>query len=236
MDNQTEIVNAPQEPSGDPAAVAFESLREEVALVRRAIAGLAAERAANQTPDYSEALGQIMRATQVVAAHLKALAAMPALRLTANNWSQEIAAAGENVRQTDHHMLTRAIEAFQIGARDIGDRLHSARDGERQNMWLLVTGLGGVLVGMFLWGVLAGPVLRAVPESWHWPERLAANIIGLDAENAGERLIQSSAPDMWRDIVRGYRLMDQNREAIAQCEKAKGSARAKKPVRCELRM
>lgn len=157
MDNQTEVVNAAQEPSGDPAAVAFESLREEVALVRRAIAGLAAERAANETPDYSEALGQIMRATQVAAAHLRALAAMPALRLTANNWSQEIAVAGENVRQADHHMLTRAIEALQIAARDIGDRLHSARDAERQNMWLLVTGIGGVLVGIFLWVVLVGP-------------------------------------------------------------------------------
>ncbi len=207
-----------------------------MALVRRAIAGLAAERAANQTPDYSEALGQIMRATQAAAAHLRALAAMPALRLTANNWSQEIAAAGENVRQADHHMLTRAIEALQIAARDIGRRLHSARDAERQNMWLLATGIGGVLVGIFLWGALVGPVLRAVPESWHWPERLAANVIGLDEENAGERLIQTSAPDMWRDIVRGYRLMDRNREAIARCEKAKAGARVNMSVSCELRM
>ena len=40
----------------DPATLAFEALREEVALVRRAVAGLAAERAAIEIPDYSEEL------------------------------------------------------------------------------------------------------------------------------------------------------------------------------------
>ena len=46
----------------DPATLAFEALREEVGLVRRAVAGLSAERAANETPDYSETLGKILRA------------------------------------------------------------------------------------------------------------------------------------------------------------------------------
>ena len=47
----------------DPATLAFEALREEVALVRRAVAGLAAERTSIEIPDYSETLGQIMRAS-----------------------------------------------------------------------------------------------------------------------------------------------------------------------------
>ena len=45
----------------DPAPLAFEALRGEVALVRRAVAGLAAERASIDIPDYSETLGQIIR-------------------------------------------------------------------------------------------------------------------------------------------------------------------------------
>jgi hypothetical protein len=64
----------------DPATLAFEALREEVALVRRAVAGLAAERASIDFPDYSETLGQIMRASSAIRQSVKALAEMPALR------------------------------------------------------------------------------------------------------------------------------------------------------------
>jgi hypothetical protein len=65
----------------DPATLAFEAPREEVALVRRAIAGLSAERASIEIPDYSETLGQIMRASAVTAPSLKALAEMSGLIL-----------------------------------------------------------------------------------------------------------------------------------------------------------
>lgn len=58
----------------DPATLAFEALREEVAFVRRAVAWLAAERASIEIPDYSETLGQIMRVSSATRQSVKALA------------------------------------------------------------------------------------------------------------------------------------------------------------------
>jgi hypothetical protein len=71
-----------------------------------------------------------------------------------------------------------------------------------------------------------------MPESWHWPERIAADIVGLDQEATGARLIESAAPDRWRDIVFGYRVVSDNRDAIAQCKK--GSTNKRESVRCAI--
>jgi hypothetical protein len=51
-----------QVPPDDSAAAAFEALREEVALVRRAVCGLAAERATTTIPYYSQTLANILQA------------------------------------------------------------------------------------------------------------------------------------------------------------------------------
>lgn len=47
------------EPNAAPAALAFDTLREAVALMRRAVVELAAERTAIEIPDYSETLAKI---------------------------------------------------------------------------------------------------------------------------------------------------------------------------------
>lgn len=60
----------------DPAAVAFEALRREVALLNVALAGLAAERAS--APDYSETLGEIAQGVRVAVGRIGKLAASPA--------------------------------------------------------------------------------------------------------------------------------------------------------------
>jgi hypothetical protein len=67
----------PAHADADPATLVFEALRTEVALVRRAVAGLSAERASIEIPHYSETLGQIMRASAATAQNLKALAVRP---------------------------------------------------------------------------------------------------------------------------------------------------------------
>ena len=58
------------------------------------------------------------------------------------------------------------------------------------------------------------PCLRAGfgPSAW----RRAFSRV-LDEETAGVRLIKTAAPDRWRDIVAGYRILSDNRAAIAQC-------------------
>ena len=119
---------APQEQSSDdPAAVVFEALREEVALVRRAVAGLAAERAATAIPDYSETLGKILQASVFAARQIKALVELPALRLTPDGMGREIAAAGETARRADHVALTQASTALREIAHELKGQAQSAR-------------------------------------------------------------------------------------------------------------
>ena len=228
MDNDAEATQ-PQAPA-DPAALAFEALREEVALLRRGVAGLAAERAAIDIPDYSETLGQIMRTSAATAASLKTLGAMPALRLTARDWGHEIAAASEHARRSDQEALTGVRDVFQQATHDMAASLSSARLAENQRRWLLWTGAVGILAGMLLWAIDAGAVARAMPESWYWPERMAARILRLDREAAGARLIETTAPDRWRDIILGYRILFDNRDAIAHCQEA--ATHETKPTRC----
>ena len=228
MNNDAEATQ-PEAPA-DPAALAFEALREEVALLRRGVAGLAAERAAIEIPDYSETLGQIMRTSAATATGLKSLGAMPALRLTAQDWGREIAAASEPARHADQEALTCARDAFQQAAHDMAASLSSARLAENQHRWLLWTGAVGILAGMLLWAVGAGAIARAMPESWYWPERMAARTLRLDREAAGARLIETAAPDRWRDIVLGYRIVSDNRDAIVHCQEA--ATHETMPTRC----
>ena len=214
----------------DPATLAFEALREEAALVRRAIAGLAAERASIEVPDYSETLGQIMRASAATAHSLKALAEMPALRLSAKDWSHEIATAAKEARHSDQQAFAEARHGFERMAVEMAAHLGSARSAESQRQWLVATTAGGVICGMLLLPIIVGPVVRAMPESWHWPERMAASLLGTDEETAGARLIKTASPERWRDIVAGYQIISDNRAAIAQCERSE--ARTASKIRC----
>lgn len=89
---------------------------------------------------------------------------------------------------------------------------------ERQLQWLVCTAVDGVVAGMLLWAVGAAPIARTIPESWHWPECMVANIIEMDQESAGARRIAIATPDTWGGIVRGHRIIDQNRDTITRCE------------------
>jgi hypothetical protein len=101
-------LRTPSQPDADPATLAFEALRAEVALVRRAVAGLSADRASIEIPDYSETLGQIMRGSAATAHNLKALAEMSALRRSAKDWGREIAFAAEDARRSDRQAFAHA--------------------------------------------------------------------------------------------------------------------------------
>ena len=77
----------------------------------------------------------------------------------------------------------------------------------------------GIAAGMLLFTIMIDLIVRLVPGSWLWPERMAASILRMDEETAGVHLIKTAAPDRWRDIVAGYTIFNNNRAAIAQCER-----------------
>jgi len=218
--------------SRDLAAAAFEALRQEVERLSLAVTGLAAKHTEIEIPDYTETLGKMLQANQMTAGHLKTLAEMPALRLSPSRWSHEIAVAGEHARRQDHALLDSARQSFEGVAHDLASRLISARSVDTQRQWLIWTSLVSLFAGMLLCAVSLGPLLRAAPESWHWPEHMAARLLGMPEEEAGAHLIATAAPEHWRDIVLGYQTVAENRKDLVACkERAETTHR---PVSCTI--
>jgi uncharacterized membrane protein YccC len=139
----------------DEAAAAFEELRQEIALMRRAVAGLSAEHASIEVPDYSQTLGKMAAAINAILRTNKDLAEAPALRMTAQNWAEHIAAASQTARQADRDTLDRARSVFDEMARAMSASLDSARTANRQLIWVLCAAGGGLAVGIMVGVMIA---------------------------------------------------------------------------------
>lgn len=85
---------------------------------------------------------------------------------------------------------------------------------------------------MCLWAVFAGIVARAAPESWFWPERMAARTLRLDQWTASRRLAATSQTETWNAIVAGVNIVKDNQKAIDMCMKV--AAKADDSVRCAI--
>ena len=217
----------------DQAALAFESLRAEVSLMRRAVERLAAERAeVPDVPDYSETLGVISRNLSTTAQRVDALVKSPALSLTPEETGRQIDAASFTARREDHRLFLAAKQGMDEVAARLGRHLQSDIAAGEQRRRLGYAGLVGLVAGMVVWAILPGPIARAMPQSWHWPERMAARALAMPMWDGGQRLMAVAAPDAWRGITGAATLARDNRDAIGACRTV--AARAKKAVRCTI--
>ena len=150
----------------DGAARAFDALRAEVSLMRRAIDRLAAERADDgHAPDYSETLGVISQNLSATAQRVDALVKSPALSLTPEEMNRQIGAAGLVGRTEDRRVIAAARQTIEEIVTKLGRQLdsHIMADEQRRRLWRV--GLAGLKAGMALWAVLAGPIVRVLPAS-----------------------------------------------------------------------
>lgn len=217
----------------DGAARAFIQMGREVSLLRAAVEGLTAARENIEIPDYEPTLGRTEQVLGVLAQQIAAMRKSPALSMDPAHMATEIASAATNARREDQRLITEACTALDQAAREIGNRLASARQGDEQNRWLYLSGGGGVLLGLVLYAAFAGWIARATPDSWRWPERMATRTLGAATQwDAGRRLMQSGAPESWGLILASDPLAEGNRESIQRCREA--AEKAKKPVRCTI--
>ena len=225
--------------NGADAAEAFEAMRGELALLRRAVEGLAAERAAIDVPDYTETLGRMQQAVDATAERIAVIndviARSPALAMTPEQMAQRITAAGNAARREDQAALAKAGEEkarVMAELRAIAGSAWTRADQKNRQLWF---GLGGVAAGILAWMILPGLVVREIaPASWQWPERMAARTLDLPRWEAGQRMMQSASPTAFRAIVGADRIVTANREAIERCSKA--AARKRETVRCTVRV
>jgi Family of unknown function (DUF6118) len=234
MNMNQELELAPAVSSEGDAAAAFGQMAARLALLEAAITGLAAQRSAIDIPDYSETLGEIASDVENSAEALEKLAASPLLALTPEQVARQISQAGKEVREADHGALTRAQAAMDGWARNIGAALAAARAAQVQRQQLIRAGGIGMLAGILIWAILPGPIARALPTSWHLPERMAARTLGGNMWSGGERLLQAADPDRWQDVLTGSRIMHDNQEKIEECRKTKVASNDK--ARCLIRV
>ncbi len=217
----------------DGAARAFAQLGREVSLLRAAVEGLTAARENIDIPDYEPTLERTEKILVALAQRIDPIAKSPLLSMTPDSMASQIATAAIGARREDARLVAEARAGLDQAAREIGNRLASARRGDEQNRWLFIAGVGGAVLGVFLYALLAGPIARATPDSWRWPERMATRVLNVPGPwEAGQRLMQSAAPESWGLIVAASPLSDANRETVQKCREQ--ADKAERPVRCTI--
>lgn len=217
----------------DEAARAFEDLRAEVSLLRRAVERLAVERAEpSDTPDYAETLGIMAQNISVAAHRIESVVNSPALALTPHEIGRQIIEVGTAGRSEDRRAIAAARQVIEEVATKLGRQLDShimAADQWRQRRR---DSLIALLVGALLWAILAGPIVRSLPTSWLLPERMAARTLRMPMWEGGQHLMRAASPSAFAEIVAGNRLVAGDRETLEACRKR--AVRAGKTVHCAI--
>jgi len=225
MDERPTPTRLPYEPPPmDPATRAFTELKGELALLRRAVEHVAAEKADIEVPDYSNTLAKIAKS-------LIAIESAPALQMTPEDFAARIEAAAALARREDQ----AAIAELKRELADMRTIIGTAAtiDQQERERWRWAG--GGFVAGCLLWAALPGFVARIAPNDWHWPERLAARTVREPTLwEAGTRIMRADSPRAWQSIADAAELRRDNHEAIDACEQQ--AAKAKQPVRCTIRV
>jgi len=219
----------------DAAAEAFDGVRGELALLRRAVERLAAERAeVPEIPDYSETLGRMAKALNATMQNVGVLAKAAEDNVAPRYVADRIVAAGAHARDEDRRMIATAGEKIDKATNALHGIGGVARRADEQRRTLWQVGAGACLGGMLLWTVVPGVVARALPERWQVPEWMAARTLDLPKWEAGQRLMRAAAPDAFANIAAGDRIITANRKAVEACHKA--AVKTDKAVNCKVRI
>ena len=100
------------------------------------------------------------------------------MQMTPDNIGQRIAAAAEAARRSDQDRISQARSELNQATQEIRGVTAHARNAVEQRLQLYQLAGGALLAGILLWSFLLGTIARAMPESWHWPERMAARMVG----------------------------------------------------------
>jgi hypothetical protein len=213
----------PHPPEADPAAAIFAQLVDEVGVVRRLVA-------AN---DNTATLGEIVQRLDKLVEAIRVLSRRPAMTLTPDHMAEQITAAAVKARAEDQATIAQAKDRIEKAARLMesqGAKAVTAREQRRRLAW---TGGVCLFAGALLMSFMPGWTAREMPASWHWPERMAAHVLGRDRWSAGERLLATADPEHWRMVVLGNSIVGENQEMIAKCLRI--SQKSGKPAACLIR-
>lgn len=212
----------------DAAAEAFEGVRGELALLRRAIEGIAARDDRPEPPDYSETLAQITKLATGTYQRAELLRKAGEEETVARQVAARISGAVAEDRQA----VKTAAGELRDATRTLQGVTASARRAEDQKRWVTLAAIGGIVIGIILWAVFAGIVARAMPASWQWPERMATHTLAVSMWEGGQRMMHAGDAQAFANVTAADRLVIANRSALAEC--AKRADRIRKSVQCPI--
>jgi hypothetical protein len=216
----------------DNATIAFVEMRDSFSTMARAVSSLSGEWNALVIPDYSKTLEKVAMELKANADQLEKWAEKPALKLTPQALSDAIIKAGSAARADDHTALDKAIKTLNQTEKDMTGALVSARTAQAQDKRLRRVSINCMIAGMVLWAIVPGPIIRAMPASWHLPERVAARVLGTNAWEGGQRLVVFANPDGWGSLAMVGRATQLSVQAIKACVEL--ATKSRKPVRCSI--
>ncbi|MBU1347480.1 MAG: hypothetical protein KKA16_11105 [Alphaproteobacteria bacterium] len=202
-----------EDQAGDPAQ-AFEDLRAEVSVLRRAIEGLPAAIQENRPPDYSQDLAILGKGLDEISQSLEMVLASPALSLTPEQQGQGIARAGSALVREAAQRLDRATQETERERARLSSLIGQAWAKDHQFRLLCWT--GGVA---FVVGLLVAPIIASVAP-FGLNTRVAALVMRGDRWTAGGELMRAAKPASWDRVIADTRLADDNRDAIDACRAA----------------
>ena len=211
--------------AADPAQ-AFEDLRAEVSVLRKAVEALPAAMRDNRPPDYAQDLAVIGKGLDAIGISLENLQKHPALKMTAEQHGAAIANAGSG-------LIREAVQKFDRAAQDADRERHNLSQiigtlgtkEQRRRFWAIILPL------VFVLGFMAFPfAMRVMPAGFK--REVAATVMDADEWDSGTALMKAGNPDGWAQLTADADLVSANRDKITDCRTA--AAKAKKEQRCTI--
>lgn len=213
------------EDEADSAAAAFEDLRAEISVLRRAVEAIPASLRENRPSDYAPTLGAIVKAVQGVEKRLAGIEDHPAIRLTPEQHGRAIERAAANVMREPMETFRNEAAALGLERRQLGQIIGAALTQESQRRWQLAFAGIGLALGFILF-----PLVAALAPGGSYLSALAAG--ETNRWQAGGALMREASPEAWRELVTSANLARANAEAIKACGEA--AAKAGKEQKCTI--
>jgi hypothetical protein len=219
-----------EEHGGDPAQ-AFEDLRAEVSVLRRAIEAVPTAVREHRSPDYSEDLGVLGKGLDEVGDQLSKILKSLALIRTPEEQGQAIASAGAGLVREASQRIDQAAQRLDRATREAeGERsqlssmITQVRTQKRQFKVLCWTGGLALAAGLVLSPIIASVLPLGLNA------RVAALVMRDNRWSAGIALMQAYNRSAWARVNDDVQLVSDNRQAVDACRAA--SARTGKAQRC----
>ncbi|MBU6298772.1 MAG: hypothetical protein KGJ79_15240 [Alphaproteobacteria bacterium] len=215
--------NPEQHKAADPAQ-AFEDLRAEVSVLRKAVETLPAVLRDNRPPDYAQDLAVIGKGLDDIGAQLETLQKYPSLRMTPEQQGQSIASAGSALIREAVQKFDRATQDADRERNNLANMIGTLRGKQDQRNWLMIVGAIAFVIGFAAFPFM----IRAMPFGVN--SEIAAAIMEADQWDAGIALMKSGNPAGWEQLVADANLVSANQDKIVACQNT--AAKTKKEERC----